>query len=182
MGVVIDLVGVDDRLELDRGRLEATAAEVGAAERLADRGLLRSLARRLLQRHGGLLEVGLLEQLDAAAIEGEGRVAVVLGAHGKSVGGAVRGHSAAASTREPPLPGRPRPRGGPAPQSRATQPALLIESTGMTLPVLSIFNSIHPLFPVGWFPTVSLFPDFLDYYKYLEHSRLLSKLFSGSWF
>ena len=37
VGEVVDLVGVDDRLELDRRGGETTEAEVGAAERLADR-------------------------------------------------------------------------------------------------------------------------------------------------
>ncbi len=93
MRVVVDLVGVDDGLELDRGGREAPAAEVGAAERLADRGLLRRAPRRRLERHRGLLEVGLREQLDAPAVEGEGGVTVMRGAHGASVGGRTAGRA-----------------------------------------------------------------------------------------
>ena len=74
VGVVVDLVALDHGLELDRGGGEAAGAEVGAAERLAHRGLLRGPARRLLQRRRRLLEVLLLEQLDAPPIESEGGV------------------------------------------------------------------------------------------------------------
>src|SRR4051794_41562702 len=44
VGEVVDRVGLDDGLELDSGRGEAAGAEVGAAQRLADRGLLGGAA------------------------------------------------------------------------------------------------------------------------------------------
>src|SRR5882672_10781163 len=84
VGVVVDLVGVEDRLELGGGSGEAATAEVGAAERLAHRGLLRSATRRRLQRLGGLLEIGLLEQLDPPPVKHEGRLALANG-HAPSV-------------------------------------------------------------------------------------------------
>ena len=55
--VVVDRVALDHGLELARRLGVAAAAEVGAAERLADRGLLRRQPRRLRERHRGLREV-----------------------------------------------------------------------------------------------------------------------------
>ncbi len=72
--VVVDLVALDHRFELDRCRSEAAGTEVGATERLAHRGLLRRSSRRLLERRRRLLEVLLLEQLDTPPIEREGGV------------------------------------------------------------------------------------------------------------
>ncbi len=69
MGVVVDRVGLDDRLELGRGAGVVAGAVAGAAERLAQRGLLRFPPRRLFQRLGGVLEIAVLEQLEAAAVE-----------------------------------------------------------------------------------------------------------------
>src|SRR3954462_1720392 len=74
VGVVVDLVALDPRLELDRGGGEAAGAEVGAAERLAYRGLLRGATGRLLERSRCLGEVLLLQQLDPATVEREGGV------------------------------------------------------------------------------------------------------------
>ncbi len=72
--VVVDLVALDHRFELDRGGGEAAGAKVGTAQRLAHRGLLRRPSRRLLERRRRLLEVLLLEQLDTAPVEREGGV------------------------------------------------------------------------------------------------------------
>src|SRR4029077_19002268 len=46
VGVVVDLVRLDDGPELDRGGGEAAGAEVGPAQRLAHGGLLRRAPRR----------------------------------------------------------------------------------------------------------------------------------------
>ncbi len=81
VGVVVDLVAFDHRLELDRGGGEAARAEVGAAERLAHRGLLRRPPGRLLQRLRRLGEVLLLEQLDPPPVEGEGGVGLRASGH-----------------------------------------------------------------------------------------------------
>src|SRR3954453_11917432 len=86
VGVVVDLVALDHCPELDRGSGEAARAEVGPAQRLAHRGLLRRPPRRLLQRVRRLLEVLLLEQLDATAVKREGGVALWLLGHRSSVG------------------------------------------------------------------------------------------------
>ena len=68
MGVVVDRVGLDDRLELVRRLLVVAGAEVGAAQRLANRALLGRLAGGLLERRRGLLEGAVLEQLDAPCL------------------------------------------------------------------------------------------------------------------
>src|SRR5215213_5184183 len=60
--VVVRRRALDDRLELDRRLLEVARAEVGAAERLADRRLLWLDLGRLRQRDGRLVELALLEQ------------------------------------------------------------------------------------------------------------------------
>ena len=68
--VVVDRVALDHGLELGRRLGELAVAKVGAAERLADRALLRRPPGDLLQPHGRLAEAAVLEQLDALAIEG----------------------------------------------------------------------------------------------------------------
>src|SRR3954469_23238943 len=87
VGEVVDRVGLDDGLELDGGRGEAAGAEVGAAQRLADRGLLGGAAGGLGQRRGRMLEVAVLKQLKAAAVERVGGLDGSLAGHPESVGG-----------------------------------------------------------------------------------------------
>ena len=74
MRVVVDVVTLDHRLELARGLGEAAGPVVGATQRLADRRLLRRPSRGLSQRLGGVLEIPVLEQLEAATVEGVGRL------------------------------------------------------------------------------------------------------------
>ena len=69
MGVVVDGVRLEDRLELRRRLVEAARAEVGAAQRLADGRLLRRHPGRLRERHRRLREVARLEQRHAALVE-----------------------------------------------------------------------------------------------------------------
>ena len=84
VGVVVDRMGLDHRLELADGAAVVMGAPVDAAEGLADGGLLGRLAGCLLERPLGVLEIALLEQLDPAPIE---RVEGILGLrHGPSVG------------------------------------------------------------------------------------------------
>ena len=87
MGVVVDVVGLDHRLELDRRLGEAAGPVVGAAERLAHRGLLRRPPRRLGQRLGGVDEVAVFEQLDPAPVQRVGGLGLSLRRHRTSVGG-----------------------------------------------------------------------------------------------
>ena len=77
MRVVVDRVGLDHRLELDRRLGEAAGPVVGAAERLADGGLLGIPPRRLGQRLGRVLEVAVFEQLDSPSVEGVGRLGLL---------------------------------------------------------------------------------------------------------
>src|SRR4051794_6675544 len=72
VGEVVDRVGFDDGLELDRGRGEAAGAEVGAPQRLADRGLLGGAAGGLGKGRGGGREGAVLQQPAAGAGEGGG--------------------------------------------------------------------------------------------------------------
>ena len=108
MRVVVDRVALDDRLELGRRLGELAVAEVGAAERLADRGLLRRAARR--PRASGTVaspKLAVLEQLDALAIELVGVVGAWSDA--SSVGTASASRSPARDARAP-RPGRGSPR------------------------------------------------------------------------
>ena len=77
VGVVVDRVGLDHGLELDRRLGEAAGAIVGATERLTDRGLLGVPPRRLGQRLGRVLEVAVFEQLDPPSVEGVGRLGLL---------------------------------------------------------------------------------------------------------
>ena len=81
MRVVVGGVALDHGRELARGAPVAAAAEVRAAERLADRGLVRLQPLRLLERHGRLCPVALLEQRDPALEE---RIGVLLGGSGRA--------------------------------------------------------------------------------------------------
>ena len=90
VGVVVDVVGLDHGLELDHGLGEAAGAVVGAAQRLAHRGLLRRPPRRLGQRLGGIDEVAVFEQLDAAPVQRVGLLLERLGSHPTSVGNAQK--------------------------------------------------------------------------------------------
>jgi hypothetical protein len=86
VGVVVDVVGLDHGLELDHRLGEAAAAVVGAAQRLAHRGLLRRPPRRLGQGLGGVDEVTVFEQLDAAPVQRVGPLFGRLRSHRTSVG------------------------------------------------------------------------------------------------
>ena len=86
VGVVVDVVGLDHGLELDRGLGEATGAVIGTAQGLAHRRLLRCPPRRLGQGLGGVDEVAIFEQLDAAPVQGVGLLCGRLGSHRTSVG------------------------------------------------------------------------------------------------
>src|SRR5207248_6482905 len=66
--VVVHRVFLDHGLELDRGVRIAARAEVGASQRLANRGLLGLHLACLLQRDDGSGEIAVLEQV-AAALE-----------------------------------------------------------------------------------------------------------------
>src|SRR3954471_5954048 len=67
--VVVDGRALDDRGELVAGTVVAAASKVGAAERLADRGLVGLVLAGLLERDRGGRVVAVLEQLAAAAVE-----------------------------------------------------------------------------------------------------------------
>src|SRR5215213_2307240 len=84
VGIVVDLVCLDDGVELHRGEREAAAVEVGAAQRLADRRLLGCAPRGALELLGGVLVVLVGEQLYAPPVEGEGRVRFSVERHSRN--------------------------------------------------------------------------------------------------
>ena len=69
MGKIVDRVRLNHRLELSRRGSEAAGTEIGAAKRLAHRGLLRRPPSGLGQGRSGVLEIAVLEQLEAATVE-----------------------------------------------------------------------------------------------------------------
>ena len=69
VGVVVDRMGLDDRLEFGRGFSVMARTEEGAPEGLAYGTLLGGLPGRLLERHGGLLEITVLKQLHPTPVE-----------------------------------------------------------------------------------------------------------------
>src|SRR3954467_15400496 len=66
---VVHWIAIHDSLELARRRLVAACSEVGAAQRLADRALLRLHGARLLERYRRRREITMLQQVTAAAEE-----------------------------------------------------------------------------------------------------------------
>ena len=72
--VVVDRMGLDHGAELPRRQSEPPRPVIGAAERLAHRGLLRFATGGLGERPGRVLEVAVLEQLHAAPVERVGRL------------------------------------------------------------------------------------------------------------
>src|SRR5438046_954560 len=83
VGVVVDGVGLDHRLEL-RGRLlELAVAEVGPAEGLANGALLGRAARGLGKGLRSLLEAAVLEQLEAAPVQRVGGIVGRVLAYGR---------------------------------------------------------------------------------------------------
>lgn len=87
VGVVVDVLALDHGLELDGGLGEAAGAVVGAAQGLADGGLLRGSAGRLGERLGGIGEVAIFEQLDPTPVEGVGLLCGGFRGDRTSVGG-----------------------------------------------------------------------------------------------
>ena len=87
MRVVVDRMATRRPPRTPRRLLELAVAEVSAAERLADRALLGRLPSRLGERHGGLAEAAVLEQLDTPSVQGvEVRRARLLRHAGKCLG------------------------------------------------------------------------------------------------
>ena len=97
VGVVVDRVDLDGARELGAGRREPAAPEVGAAERLADRTLVRLEVTGPLEHHRGGVGVGVLEE-SAPLLErlvrlggvGVARVAVATGSSVVCVGSGCR--------------------------------------------------------------------------------------------
>src|SRR5437868_4134342 len=81
VGEVVDRVAVHDGLELVGGCLVAAGTEVRAAERLADRALLRLELARLLERDRRGGEITVLEKLAAALEQVVDLLAVFLRRH-----------------------------------------------------------------------------------------------------